>query len=505
MSTHRTPDRRIEPIARIERRWVREQLRARLFGAVPEPVRVARFILQRRLGAGANGVVYAAYDPKLEREVAVKVLAVDASEDALRLSEARILARLAHPNVLPVFEAGVDDGAAYLVSELVDGGTLREWLATPREPRELVRVLLEIGRGIGAGHQRALVHRDIKPENVLVGSDGRARVADFGLAAVYFPSVLEAVTESPTSLPGTMLYMAPEQLSGQRADPLSDQFSFCVLAYEALTGQLPFSGASGPELLESIRKGSFAPLARPAVDARAVAVLERGLRASSGARYPTMDALLGELEPRQRRIPPRRLVVLAASLAAGTALAVGLAARSDAPVTRATGREQATPLGSIDPSGDARAEQETSLAAQRLTQAGRWDECARYLATRADTEGLMLLWLGCARVASDPVELERACAAWLARPSGGDRASSSPLWQECSPALLRARQLARDGEFRACAETVLAAPPSPIGNIQLARCMATVTDRELRHQQCIYNFRSTSGDPKEANVCETIR
>ncbi|MEZ4428552.1 MAG: serine/threonine-protein kinase [Nannocystaceae bacterium] len=275
---------------------------------------LGRYVILRVLGAGGMGIVHAAYDPELDRTVALKLLRPPASSDALselraRLRrEARALARLAHPNVVGVFEVGEAQGAEFVVMEYVDGGSLSTWLLRQeyaRPWREVLRVLLDAGRGLAAAHRAGVIHRDIKPGNILVGADGRARVGDFGLArASPPPSTIAAIAplDSQTALtrtgdaPGTPRYMAPEQLRGAPADARSDQFSFCVTAYEALYGQRPFAGDSLAALTAAVHSGAPRPPPGSArIPARVHAVIARGLAVEPARRYPSMDALLEAL------------------------------------------------------------------------------------------------------------------------------------------------------------------------------------------------------------------
>ena len=156
-------------------------------GAVPiasGPVRIGRFEVLRELGSGAQGVVHAAYDPDLGRQVALKVVRPDRPDRAPQIHrEARLLATLSHANVVPVFEVGEWSGGVYLVTELARGGTLRDALAAGRPWPDIVRLFVQAGRGLAAAHRAGLVHRDVKPDNVLVHEDGRAMLTDFGLAA----------------------------------------------------------------------------------------------------------------------------------------------------------------------------------------------------------------------------------------------------------------------------------------------------------------------------------
>jgi tetratricopeptide (TPR) repeat protein len=294
------------------------------------------------------GVVYAAYDPELDRKVALKLLRPDrtgaaAEEHRLRLQrEAQAIARLSHPNVVAVFDAGMLGDQVFVAMEFVEGKTLREWLkAEPRSWREIVEVFLPAGRGLAAAHDAGLVHRDFKPDNVLLGGDGRVKVADFGLArpvGEVDPGGGEAaLAESPGSrgllatpltewgvAMGTPAYMAPEQLRGQRADARSDQFSFCVALWEALYGQKPFAGESFREMLDAERRGEIVdPPAGTKVPARILPVLRRGLAASPEARYPGMAELLQELG-RDRSAVRRRWFAAAAVVLVTGALFAGL-------------------------------------------------------------------------------------------------------------------------------------------------------------------------------------
>jgi tetratricopeptide (TPR) repeat protein len=253
---------------------------------------VGRYLVLDRIGAGGMGVVYAAYDPELDRRVALKLLRPDrftGEVDRLRLlREAQALARLADPNVVAVYDAGTFGDRVFVAMELVEGETLRQWLgAGSRSWREILDRFLPAGRGLAAAHAAGLVHRDFKPENVLLGRDGRVRVVDFGLAeAAPEPGGELATPLAECGLVlGTPAYMAPEQIRGLAADARSDQFSFCVTLYEALYGERPFAGT--------------APRGAPAgtkVPGWLRAVVLRGLKASPEERYPSMAGLLRDLE-----------------------------------------------------------------------------------------------------------------------------------------------------------------------------------------------------------------
>jgi len=291
---------------------------------------VGRFTIEHELGRGTMGVVYAAYDPELDRRIALKLFrrTGDPTEEheleERLLQEARTMARLAHPNVVPVYEVARCDGGLFLAMELVEGDTLREWLGErPRAPSVVVAVLAGAGAGLAAAHAAGLVHRDFKPENVLVGADGRARVTDFGLAR--HVALADGPADAPTSmltqtgaLVGTPAYMAPEQIEGRVVDAKTDQFSFCVVLHEALCGERPFTGVTLAELSAAIRRGEL----RRRTSRRLHRVLARGLAAEPAARFPAMEALVAHLAPRSRA-----RVVAAAAVVAAAGIAIAAFAR----------------------------------------------------------------------------------------------------------------------------------------------------------------------------------
>ncbi|MFV8749041.1 protein kinase domain-containing protein [Nannocystaceae bacterium ST9] len=340
-----------------EQQVVRDSIKARLFPGVgsrdesmpdldePATPRIGRFSVLRRLGEGGMGVVFVAYDEELDRKVAIKLLrghhrADDRSRARLQ-REAQALARLAHPNVVGVHEVGEWSGEVYVAMEFVPGQTLRRWLDRPRAWQDIVEVLIQAGRGLEAAHQAGLVHRDFKPDNVMVGDDGRVRVLDFGLVRSSDDAESGTTTPAPEarkreqplalsitragSILGTPIYMAPEQHVGEPADALGDQFSFCVTAFEALFGRRPFASESLIELIEAVRGGEIREVPKDSPVPRRVreAVL-RGLEADRARRWPSMTALLAELDAgRGRRSAP--WTVLAAG-SAGAILAGVLAA-----------------------------------------------------------------------------------------------------------------------------------------------------------------------------------
>ena len=310
---------------------------------------IGRYIILARLGAGGMGVVYTAYDPQLDRKVALKLLrtggTVAEGEARSRLiREAQAIAQLSHPNVVAIYDVGQsDEGEVYIAMELVEGENLTSWLGHwDRSWRDILELFFQAGRGLAAAHARGLVHRDFKPDNVLVGADGRVRVTDFGLARSVIEQVDELARDRPRpelealrvtltatgTVLGTPRYMAPEQLRGADADARSDQFSFCVALYEALYDRHPLPGDS---VLALVQHGTEAapPPADTKVPASIGKAIMRGLCTDPGKRFPSLAALLLELTPppAQRR---RALAVALAGLAlAGVGAATAMVAQGD--------------------------------------------------------------------------------------------------------------------------------------------------------------------------------
>ena len=325
---------------------------------------VGRYTIERVLGAGGMGVVYAAHDPDLDRRIALKILRTAAGKDhtqarARLLREARAMAKLSHPNVITVHEVGTDGHRDFVAMELIDGKNVADWLLAPRPPAEVLRVMLAAGRGLAAAHAAGLVHRDFKPHNVLLGPGGRVVVTDFGLARAFegeaaaatradapAPAAtgLEETLDAPAATPrgdasslsstltqtgamlGTPAYMAPEQFAGGATGPETDQFSFCVALWEGLARSRPFRGGSIDELRRAVEGGAAA--GGGAIPRRLRRILERGFRRDPAARWPSMTALLAAIERAERR--PRVIAAsLAAVAAAGAAGGIYLMSRPD--------------------------------------------------------------------------------------------------------------------------------------------------------------------------------
>ncbi|MFO7561587.1 MAG: serine/threonine-protein kinase, partial [Enhygromyxa sp.] len=243
---------------------------------------------------GGMGLVLEARDPVLDRTVAIKLWKQSGpkAQQAL-LDEARMLARLTHPNVVTVHDTGRWGERVFFVMEWIDGVDGHVWLATSRSWREVRDVFVDAGRGLAAAHQAGIQHRDFKPDNMLVGNDGRTVVADFGIA-----ESLRSVenTDPRWGTPaGTPEYMAPERLRGEPGDARSDQFSFCVALWRGLYGLRPFAGAGPDELLEAVERGEVRTAPGADVPQWLAQVVRKGLAAEPDDRYSDMHELIAAL------------------------------------------------------------------------------------------------------------------------------------------------------------------------------------------------------------------
>jgi tetratricopeptide (TPR) repeat protein len=279
--------------------------------AADAPGRVGRFLIRQRLGAGGFGTVYRAYDPQLDREVALKVARPETLDNPRHserfMREARAAARLHHPNIVSVFEAGQDGPYHFIATAFIAGRTLAELRdEAALDPQAAVRIVRALAEALAFAHRRGLVHRDVKPANVMIDEEGRPHLMDFGLA--HLQDAGPRLTKLGAIL-GTPAYMAPEQASGHAdARPASDQYSLGVILYELLTGQLPFAGA--PDLLLFHAVNTTPPPPReinPAVPAELEAVCLKALAKRPEQRYADCqqmaDALRDWLEGRTRRGP----------------------------------------------------------------------------------------------------------------------------------------------------------------------------------------------------------
>ncbi|HET6582250.1 MAG TPA: serine/threonine-protein kinase [Nannocystaceae bacterium] len=420
---------------------------------------MGRYVVLERIGAGNMGIVYRAYDPELDRRVALKLVVVRGSFKrraaevrARLLREAQALARVGHPNVIQVHDVGTVDEdvvaaltgatipplgemraparAVFLAMEYVEGSTLRKWTSErERLWREVVGVFRQAARGLWAAHQADVIHRDFKPDNVMIGSDGRVRVLDFGLAraaggsdsapaeldadeiaARRIPSFDEELTQHGTII-GTPAYMAPEQHVGGGASAASDQFAFCVALWEALYGSRPFAGETHAAIAFAIVHGR---LRTPPPERRAPRwlhrLLVRGLQIAPEQRFPTMLDIVDELE--RDRNTARRVGIGALGLAAGVAgvLAIPSGAPSEpAPCTGADRRiaeawnePRREAIASAFAASDFPFARETWTSAERIVDdwTRRWSD-ARTEACRAtrvygeQSETLMDLRIAC--------------------------------------------------------------------------------------------------------------
>ena len=255
-----------------------------------EKNQIGRYRIQEKIGSGGMGTVYRAWDSEIEREVALKWLPAYFSEDMAFVErfrrEARTIARLEHPHIVPIYDVGEDDGRPYIIMRLLTGGTLRERIG--REDFDLyalLKALEEIGSALEAAHARNIVHRDIKPGNILFDEHGSAFLSDFGIA-----KVLDAATQlTGSGLIGTPAYMSPEQFVGHQVDGRSDEYALAIVVYEALTGRLPFEGNTAQMMYKHLNaEVPEIDLQRYPVPSGLNPILVRALSKDANGRYPTV-------------------------------------------------------------------------------------------------------------------------------------------------------------------------------------------------------------------------
>jgi eukaryotic-like serine/threonine-protein kinase len=342
---------------------VRGALLARAWPSrVASDASIGRYRVLERIGAGGMGEVLVAEDRLLGRRLAIKLVHAELAEESDAASnrlvrEGQALASVNHPNVVQVFEIGTlapldsvtGSPLVYIAMELVEGGSLRDWLKTPRSWRDAVEVLVQVARGLQAVHDMGLVHRDVKPENVLVGTDvdgerdyGRVRLVDFGLARLAADVSDAHPPRSPTipiaspgrlswpsrltatgAVIGTPAYMAPEQLRRETIDARCDQYSFCVMLWEALSGTRPFAAKNLAELVEAVRSNTPRMPAGSDVPPTLWAALRRGLAYEPHERYADMNEVIAALRSAASR--PRRPWKLAALGAGACTIAIAAA------------------------------------------------------------------------------------------------------------------------------------------------------------------------------------
>ncbi|MCH9682000.1 MAG: serine/threonine protein kinase [Deltaproteobacteria bacterium] len=302
--------------------------------------RIDRYVVLGSLGTGGMGTVYGAYDPVLRRRVAIKVIhdtqRGDDEAQARLLREARAMARLSHPNVIPVYDAGIDHGQVFITMEQVDGQTLRRYLSRTRRWREVVDVFQAAARGLAGAHAADLVHRDFKPDNVIIARDGRVLVLDFGVVASWPASEVSREVRQLYDVPaegegtgltlsgravGTPAYMAPEQHEAGFVDGRADQYALCVALFEGLHGTRPFAARSVVELAEQKRDEDFVEVSRGDVPRGLDAVIRRGLAYEPSDRWPSIAALSSAIDAvisvRRRRRGSAAMGVLVAGLVTG--------------------------------------------------------------------------------------------------------------------------------------------------------------------------------------------
>jgi tetratricopeptide (TPR) repeat protein/predicted Ser/Thr protein kinase len=370
-------------------------------GALARGSNLGRYVLLDLVGRGGMGEVYGAYDPELDRKVALKLLHEDAgrggSADRARarlLREAKAIARLSHPNVVVVHDAGTTGDRVFIAMEFVEGATLAEWLEeTPRTWRDVREAYVAAGRGLEAAHAAGIVHRDFKPQNVMMSAGGVVRVMDFGLAndvGRSNPTEEDAVADAGPAavaltrtgaLLGTPAYMAPEQFRGEQADARTDQFSFCVALYEALYRQRPFPSDSLASLIDAVTAGRVRePAQRAGAPSSVRKAILRGLRPNPDERWPSMTALLAALErdPERRRRRILAASALAALLLGGGAVAQRMMGQTGAALCQGGGAKLAGVWApkAIPPSARREAARAAFLATGLSFAADTWDRVA---------------------------------------------------------------------------------------------------------------------------------
>jgi len=276
-------------------------------------VLLGQYKIEIAIGAGGMGTVFRAIDIKLHRPVAIKFLSDDLADAAARRRfqrEAQMALSLNHPHILTVYDVGEFDGRQYLVTEFIDGGTLRNWAQRqPRNWEDVAQLLTGVADALATAHEAGILHRDIKPDNILVTASGYAKLADFGLAKLEDAPALSAtrtLTEEQTRkgmIIGTIAYMSPEQASGQPLDVRSDMFSFGVVLYELLAGRRPFRASTNLELLQRVIHAKPAPPGDGIPEPLRELVM-KALEKDQADRYPSMRELVTALRAAQRPSGP---------------------------------------------------------------------------------------------------------------------------------------------------------------------------------------------------------
>ncbi|MEX1362301.1 MAG: protein kinase, partial [Nannocystaceae bacterium] len=443
---------------------------------------IGRFTVTGILGHGGMGVVYAARDPELSRELAVKVLhrSVDEADERARarlLREARAMAQVSHPNLVTIYDVGSSDGQVFIAMELIVGQTLGQWrLRGDHGWREIVQRYCEAGRGLQAAHEQGLVHRDFKPGNVLLSDRGRVQVVDFGLArAVTTDEVapIDATASAPLAtqhalaldltrtgtMVGTPAYMAPEQFQGQPTDPRTDQFALCVALWEALFDQRPFEGTTMTALMFSVLEGRRRPApANTEVPEPVIRALERGLRVDPSERFADMNALLQALQAATSaapgttpRSPARWLAGIGVvAVAVAATVAVWMLARPDTASTDGP----AAALEVVEPKvGLATLAGYLERRDFRSTTT-RWQAAQRDFEQACEARPDRTRWCAAARFCAGQVALEQREAP-AAQPLMREAAALDPTW--ALPHVGLAAALRKQGELDAALEASISA------------------------------------------------
>ncbi len=408
---------------------------------------VGRYVIVSPLGEGGMGVVYEAHDPELDRRVVIKLIRTsrtgerDGVASARLLREGQALARLSHPNVVTVHDVGHLGDDIFVAMEHLPGVDLVQWLGeTRRSADEIVAVFVQAAHGLAAAHRAGLVHRDMKPGNVVATRDGRIKVVDFGLAALDTESgaiapsssmsrgVVVALRSPLTQVGawiGTPCYMAPEQYEGG-GSRRADQFSFCVAMYEALHGRLPFAGETFPEYAANVISGAVLVPVRADVSPAIDAAIRRGLSTAPGARWPSMNALIGALTAASSARRRRVLIAVAGVVVVGAVGAAGVLA--------------------IVRSGSSASVSPCSDSARHLV--GRWDvDRAAALRAAFIATGLPYAPSAASRTVAS---LDRWTDVWVAKRTSVCRATR--VHGEQSEALLDARMRCLDRQLDEVAE-----------------------------------------------------
>ena len=273
--------------------------------ALAHGVRLGPYEILVPIGAGGMGEVYRARDTRLNRHAAIKFLSGDVADAAARRRfqrEAQAASSLNHPHIITVYDVGEFEGYQYLVTEYVDGGTLKDWArAEKRSWRPILELMIGVADGLSAAHEAGITHRDIKPANILVTKSGYAKLADFGLAKLVEPTSLDEATRTltreatrPGVVVGTIAYMSPEQASGKSLDSRSDIFSFGIVLYELLSGQRPFDAKTDLELLQTIIHSAARPL-EPEIPQGVRNIVEKALEKDAADRYQSMKEIVVDL------------------------------------------------------------------------------------------------------------------------------------------------------------------------------------------------------------------